>query len=135
MSKELEVWKRVRESAENADGDASVYEIGDCDIIEKKLKEYQEIKEIAKRYNWDDITSEIFNIKTDKKYRDLFNSAIVNIQEDYHKARAFEIIKVKKVQVATLLLSNTCVGYNFARGSLGEDLTQEEYDLLKEVLS
>ena len=103
--------------------------------IEKELKEYQEIKEIAKRYNWDDITSEIFNIKTDKKYRDLFNSAIVNIQEDYHKARAFEIIKVKKVQVATLLLSNTCVGYNFARGLLGEDLTQEEYDLLKEVLS
>ena len=69
------------------------------EIIEKELKDYQEIREIAKHYNWDDITSEIFNVKTDKKYRDLFNSAIVNIQEDYRKARALEIIKEKNVFV------------------------------------
>ena len=56
----------------------------------------------------------------------------INIIEK--ELKAFEVIKVKKVQVATLLLSNTCVGYNSARGLLGEDLTQEEYDLLKEVL-
>ena len=136
MSKGLEDFKELKEACETHMG-RMVYILQEdkFETIEKELKEYQEIKEIAKRYNWDDVTNEIFSIKTDKKYRDLFNSAIINIQEDYRKARAFEVIKVKKVQVATLLLSNTCVGYNSARGLLGEDLTQEEYDLLKEVLS
>ena len=91
---------------------------------EKKLKDYQEIREIAKHYNWDDITSEIFNVKTDKKYRDLFNSAIVNIQEDYRKARALMVIK-KHIKInAHRIFSD---GYE-------NELTQEEYDLLKEVL-
>ena len=61
--------------------------------LEKELKDYQEIKEIAKRFNWDDFTSEIFNVETDKKYRDLFNGAIVYIQENYRKARALELVK------------------------------------------
>ena len=66
-------------------------------IIENELKDYQEIKEIAKRYSWDDVTSEIFNVKTDKKYRDLFDSAIINIQKDYRKARVLEIIVNKEI--------------------------------------
>ena len=45
-----------------------------------------------------------------------------------------KIIKEKKVQVAIFLLSNSCIGYNMARGLLGEDLTEEEYNLLREVL-
>lgn len=52
MSKILKVWKRVRESAENADGDASVYEIGDCDIIEQALKAFENVdKKINKLYD------------------------------------------------------------------------------------
>ena len=104
--------------------------------LEKELKEYQEIREIAKRYNWDDITSEIFNVKTDKKYRDLFNSAIVDIQEDYRKARALEIIKEKKVNCFHLI-NWSLEEYNnsFAfEGGEKYQLTQEEWDLLKEVL-
>lgn len=96
----------------------------DIETVEKELKEYKEIKDIAKHYNWDDITSEIFNIKTDKKYRDLFNSAIVNIQEDYRKARALEIIKRFShydIHFLNYLLSE-------------EKIAKEEYDLLKEVL-
>ena len=105
-------------------------------IIEKELKDYQEIKEIAKHYNWDDITSEIFNVKTDKKYRDLFNSAIVNIQEDYRKARALEIIKKKGILVNGLIKSKSLAEYNALCNYHGmtEWLIQEEYDLLKEVL-
>ena len=103
--------------------------------IEKELKEYQEIKEIAKRYNWDEITSEIFNVKTDKKYRDLFSSAIVNIQEDYRKARVLEIIKNKNVNAYGIKHSKDVHDYNLTYASNGkEQLTQEEYDLLKEVL-
>lgn len=104
-------------------------------IIEKELRDYQEIREIAKRYNWDDITSEVFNVKTDKKYRDLFNSAIINIQEDYRKARALEIIKRKVVLVDVLVESENANDYNeFVSKSIDRHLTQGEYDLLKEVL-
>lgn len=104
-------------------------------IIEKELRDYQEIREIAKRYNWDDITSEIFNVKTDRKYRDLFSSAIVNIQEDYRKARALEIIKRKVVLVDVLVESENTNDYNeFVSKSEDRHLTQGEYDLLKEVL-
>ena len=95
------------------------------DIAEKELKEYQEIKDIAEHYNWDDITSEIFNVKTDKKYRDLFNGAIVNIQEDYRKARALEIIKrISHYDIPFL-------DYVLDNGNI----TKEEYNLLKEVLN
>lgn len=104
-------------------------------IIEKELRDYQEIREISKRYNWDDITSEIFNVKTDRKYRDLFDSAIVNIQEDYRKARALEIIKRKVVLVDVLVESESANDYNeFVSKSEDRHLTQGEYDLLKEVL-
>lgn len=135
------IFKFERESAVDC-----LYISGALDIIEKELKEYQEIKEIAKRYNWDDITSEIFNVKTDEKYRDLFNSAIVNIQEDYRKARALEIVKEKRVDTRAFIeiLEDEWTweqymdeeddintgGHQFSR----DRLTKEEYNLLKEVL-
>ena len=102
------------------------------ETIEKELKDYQEIKEIAKRYNWDDITSKIFNVKTDKKYRELFSSAIVNIQEDYRKARALEIIK-DKANIVLLDELNDDEPYWIDIGC-SRKLTKEEYDLLKEVM-
>ena len=85
MSKELEAWKRVRESAENADGDAAVYEIGDCDIVEKELK-------------------------------------------------ALEIIKEKEVNVYDFKEYESKYEYNKHTKEEFQELTQEEYDLLKEVL-
>lgn len=111
-------------------------ETPELDIIEKELKDYQEIKEIAKHFNWDDFTSEVFSVETDKKYRDLFNSAIVDIQKDYRKARAFEIIKEKKVNVSALLELDNLQQYNDYCDMVGgcKRLAQEEYDLLKEIL-
>ena len=68
----------------------------------------------------------------------LENRTHKEIEKDLHiiekSLEALEIIKEKKVQAAIFLLSNSCIGYNFSRGLLGEDLEQEEYDLLKEVL-
>lgn len=123
---------------------------GECiwKTIEQALKDYQEIKEIAKHYNWDDITGEIFKVETDKKYRDLFNSAIVNIQEDYRKARALENIENKGVFVHLLQQSKSVEEYNslmlIAFKKMAERdykgavekfcLTAEEYDSLKEAM-
>ena len=141
MSKGLEKLKDIKQllSLNQYGGDKDKQVVNDeLYTIEKELKDYYEIKEIAKRYKWDDITSEIFNVETDKKYRDLFDSAIVNIQEDYRKARALEIIKNKRVNVGYLIIPATLEEYNeLVTGSIaGKDrqLTQEEYELLKEVL-
>lgn len=141
MSKGLEKLKDIKQllSLNQYGGDKDKQVVNDeLYTIEKELKDYYEIKEIAKRYKWDDITSEIFNVETDKKYRDLFDSAIVNIQEDYRKARALEIIKNKRVNVGYLIIPATLEEYNeLVTGSIaGKDrqLTQAEYDLLKEVL-
>lgn len=140
MSKGLEALKELRENV-------CYFAIGDyayprLDIIEKELEDYQEIKEIAKRYNWDDFTSEIFNVEADKKYRDLFNGAIVYIQEDYRKARAFDIIKLKRVDVSLITDTQSLQEYNEKvpqyvicdKNGVDRLLTQEEYDLLRGVL-
>lgn len=138
MSKGLEALERYVENAwfdEDSEYYLTAEHLDDYHIIKKELKEYREIKEIAKQYDWENITKEIFNVNADKKYRDLFNSAIVNIQNDYRKARALEIIKEKRVDVARLLVSNSLEQYNnFDKRDILIILTQEEYDLLKEVL-
>ena len=114
----------------------------------KDLERLEEIKEIAKRYNWDDITSEIFNVKTDKKYRDLFNSAIVDIQKDYRKARALEVIENKGIDVSAVIQiaksGKSYITYNNhlekykGVGDLvnqhRKPLIKEEWNLLTEVL-
>lgn len=54
-----------------------------------------------------------------------------------NKLKALEIIKKKEVDIQTLKRTNNAFEYNsYVSKGLGEkDLTQEEYDLLKEVLS
>ena len=47
--------------------------------------------------------------------------------------KAIERLKNKEVQIATLQLSNSSYGYNFARGLLGKYLTQDEFDFLKSI--
>jgi len=101
------------------------------ELIEKELRDRQEIKEIAKYYKWDDITGEIFNVETDKKYRDLFDSAIINIQEDYRKARTFDIIK----NLCNLKVYKNKLGQCFLEGTnILFPISQETYDLFKKVL-
>lgn len=48
--------------------------------------------------------------------------------------KALEIIKDKEVQVAIFKICNSCEGYNLTKGLFGKFLTQEEYNLLKDVL-
>ncbi len=63
--------------------------------VEKELKDYHEIKEIAEHYHFNDLARDTHMTTTDEKYLRLFNAAIPDIQADYRKARAFDIIKKK----------------------------------------
>ena len=111
-----------------------IYEFVECyDIIEKALKEYQEIKKIAKCYNWECLAFDISSTETDEKWRKLFCAAIIDVQEDYRKARAVEIITKSNVDVVALRISINLKQYNCKEDGRCP-LTQEEYDLLKEVL-
>lgn len=82
MSKELEAWKRVRESAENADGDAAVYEIGDCDIVEKELK----LLEIFKKFFGTNIRVE-YRKDTDEYFLCINRFGMVISKEEYDLLR------------------------------------------------
>ena len=106
---------------------------GAHETIEKELKDYHEIKEIAKRYHWDDLVHDTHMIDTDEKYLRLFNDAIPGIQADYRKARAFDIIKKKSVWLERLHNVEDCDHYNSLYNEKCR-LTQDEFDLLKKEL-
>ena len=57
----------------------------------------------------------------------------VDVATNKNKLKAFEIIKKKRVNVHLLILSDSLEKYNFNLLPYRK-LTQEEYDLLKEVL-
>lgn len=116
--------------------------------IKKELTDYAEIKEIAKHYHWEDLANDVFKVETDRKWQLNFESAICDVQEDYKKARAFDILKNKGVFVHLLQQSKNVEEYNslilIAFKKMAERdykgvvekfcLTQEEFNLLKEVL-
>lgn len=86
--------------------------------IDKLQKENQELKEEF--------------ITTLKKNNETLKNEINKIDK---LKKAIEILKNKKVNIDLLLNSSECCSYNFyAKKQDLEDLTQEEYDLLKEVL-
>ena len=76
-------------------------------IIESELKDYEKKTKLA------------------KEYKDVNNVA--------KRLKAFEIINKKNVCIHDLKKSKTLKEYNGCR-EWKEELTQEEYDLLKEVL-
>ena len=122
--------------------DALYYIVFNCDyyddlniheeIIEKELKDYYEIKEIAKHYNFEDLGHEVYKIDTDREWQLKFDAGIVSIQEDYRKARAFDIIKeicvVKFNDETQSILIRTPDNVSKTIKS------KEQYDLLKEAL-
>lgn len=104
------------------------------DIIEKELKDYYEILEIAKYYHFRDLGHDVFNVETDRKWQRKFDAGIVDIQHDYRKARAFDIIKDKGLDIYRLLITENVEQYNHLKYHKYEDLFQEEYDLLRGIL-
>lgn len=103
--------------------------VKDLKIIEKELKEYEETKK------------DLEQVMSD--YQDLGNScyeklkAYEELKKEYLvlsiKERALEIIKKKVVDIYLLYATKTLEDYNSSLMQYNANLTQEEYDLLKEV--
>ena len=116
----------------------------DVGYIEEELKDYHEIKEIAKRYHFDDLARDTHMTTTDEKYLKLFNAAIPDIQANYRKARAFDIIKREPSAAEAVQLFEDYGEYeDFLKEGesylnkkfvLVPHLSREEFDLLKEEL-
>lgn len=108
----------------------------------KYLQSFEEVKEIATHYNWDCLAQDVFSTETDRKWMKLFEAAVLDVQEDYRKARAFDKIKNKKVNVSLLLNTKDYYDYNdhVVRAQIylhsnAECLTQEEFNSIKEALN
>lgn len=117
------ILKALKEIREYLHGDVFASVEKRLNIIEEEVKEYQKV---AKRYKWQDITSGIFDIKTDKKFQDLFSSAMLDIQEDYRKARAFDIVKYRKL-LNYVLKNEKCMNMYH--------LSKEEKEFLKKMVN
>lgn len=134
MSKGLEALKEIKicnyyEDDECIDDD--YLSIGKyISIIEKELKEYEEIKTYMQQYEIEDIEELRRVLHNDWVARQKFKTDNANI------INAFEIIKEKRVWVAYLSKCDTCEDYNNGIFDFGKEnhLTQEEYELLKGVL-
>lgn len=121
MSKELEAWEKIKNITSSYEQgfhsqlkDDYVYE-KEVAIIETALKDYERRLALA------------------KEYKDINNVG--------KRLKAFEIIKEKDVDVVFVKRYKTVEEYNNAMdyiskngGDFEEHLTQEEFDLLKEVL-
>ena len=153
MSKGLEALERLHEFAWSNEEYRNDMDNTDYQIIEKELKDYNEIREIAKHYNFEDLGSEVCKIDTDRKWHLKFDAGIVAIQEDYRKARALEIIKNKGVNVPQMIkefraetnyekykelweidMRNFVIPQNCMPTYSKRLLVQEEYCFLKKVL-
>ena len=90
---------------------------------------------------YDNIKKELKELEVRRKMMRRFNEACVPMildNETEKKLKALEIIKIKKVNVFSLYTSfrtQELWGYNNGTLVRENKLKQEEYDLLKEVLS
>ncbi len=78
-----------------------------------------------------------FCIGTNKYYKQFLSSKEPMEQDKdsiEKELEAFEIIKAKKVETYHLSRCKTLIEYNSAWDIGGMDLTQDEFDLLKEVM-
>lgn len=100
------------------------YEVYDGTIEENYPDEIEAIEQDLEEYE---------NFKLKMEYRPIFIQGVVS--DDYNKLKAFEIIKDKIVSVPILKDSKDFIYYNWYVYDKNRALTQEEYNLLKEVLS
>ena len=119
MSKGLDALKRYRDIPTTMD----------YDIIEQELEAYQEIQTYMQQYEISEIEELRRTLHNDWVIRQKFKTDTANV------AKALEIIKEKRVDVAELVVSCDLKAYNYLFRLVEKwQLTQEEYDLLKEVL-
>lgn len=109
---------------------------GSFDIIEKTLKDYEELtNKPVMLYGRTNGKTQALIDTVCKNYKDV---KITNL-EDEKKLKALEIIKNKMVDIHNLIYSSNVEEYNKFAMNYNQELcntllTQEEYELLKEVL-
>lgn len=119
MSKGLEALGKIKECLFWSDEG-----LNDIAIIEKELKDYEYWSSFVKCYG---------DVKAEDLQRFIHNGWVYD-QTGYKKDKALKIIKDKAVSMAILFQSTNVEEYNHCKNLLAFDLTQEEYDFLKEVL-
>lgn len=127
MNKELEALERLSNHCRDYVSEDEDYEIIENGL--KKLEKYELLLNKYKidKYNFEDICYTVSHYPCD------FLTFIA-------KNKALEIIKKKGVDVSEIMIQNTLYAYNrFAschpnNNYHRKELTQEEFDLLKEVL-
>ena len=97
--------------------------IGSFNILEKALKDYEYWSSFVKWYG---------DVKAEDLQRIIHNGWVYD-QTGYKKDKAFDIIKEKLVDIDLFSYCANKSMYN-NRVNVGKQLTDEEYDLLKEVL-
>lgn len=116
MSKGLEAFKRATTMVGFYDYNENQY-MEDLKIIETALKRLERYEQPLTAY-------------LDKSEEELFEEA----KRNEKKIKALEIIKKKNVDVGWLKNSETLKHYNMCIGNIHKEITQEEWDLLKEAL-
>lgn len=124
MSKGLEALRKIEIHLDYLDETYNVNYGEEFDIIEKELKELEERREMMKRFN-EACVPMILDNETEKKLK------------------ALEIINKKEINISVLKVCSTFKEYNnyirneyqYCTEIIEEmSLTQEEWDLLREVL-
>lgn len=136
MNKGLEALERVKKFSVLLDSEKDIVkdlvEIipNTLNAIEKELKVLEEHEEILSDYN---LT--LANFREACLFYAWLKSEKLNFDNGAKKLKALEIIKEKNVNAYGIKHSKDVYDYNLTYASNGkEQLTQEEYDLLKEVL-
>ena len=126
MSKEFEAFVRIAKQLKVCDENCRY-----LDIIETALKNYEELtnKPVMLYGSTHGHTKKLIDIIC-KNYKEV---KITNL-EDEKKLKVLEIIKEKKVDCLLITISQTVMDYNDMCEEDNVNLTQEEYDLLKEVM-
>ena len=128
MNKGLEALKRLTRTL---DLDGSVHRqliIEDKEVIEKELKDYELCEEVLNSYGLN-----LTNFREACLLLAMLKGEGRNIHDINKQLKALEIISEKRVQVGGLLYGSCLEGYNKGR-EIAYQLSQEEYNLLKEVL-
>ena len=125
MSKELSPLEALKELKKRYGKNFSLNDDERCRIIKTALERLELIDSVMGCVDY-------------KKVADfLENCGCTTLDDFYKRIKALEIIKNKRVQVHILLESNNVEEYNesiYVCEGVKYKLTQEEYDLLKEVL-
>ncbi len=139
MNKELEeAWRRIKLTVDLSDSDSDVTEPEDLLIVEAALENYEYQTKVFEKLTEPKLPiltkEEMEQLKKSSDYIAKYNGTYVD-ENTFKKLKALEIIIKYEIDIRTLEESESLEDYNEGVYPIGATIdTQEEYDLLKEVL-